>query len=137
MGTRLAATLFDVLPDAKQCLAWRALLLAMASGYLLLGIIGKYVYHVCPACAVSDLARANPQLAQTATMMLVALGLHCAMDGLGIAFGDNLLGHPDVGLVTGISVHKIPEGVALILLLLGAGIERKKAITWARSEWRA
>ena len=28
-------------------------------------------------------------------------------------------------------MHKIPEGLALILLLLGAGIERKKAITWA------
>jgi len=67
----------------------------MASGYLLLGIIAKYIYHVCPACAVNDLARANPQLAQTATMMLVALGLHCAMDGLGLAFGDHLLGHPD------------------------------------------
>jgi zinc and cadmium transporter len=53
------------------------------------------------------------------------------MDGLGIAFGDNLLGHPDVGLVAEISVHKIPEGLALILVLLGAGIERKKAIAWA------
>ena len=28
-------------------------------------------------------------------------------------------------------MHKIPEGLALILLLLGAGIERKKAIAWA------
>jgi zinc and cadmium transporter len=62
---------------------------------------------------------------------MVALGLHCTMDGLGIAFGDNLLGHPDVGLVAGISVHKIPEGLALILLLLGAGIDRKKAMAWA------
>jgi zinc transporter ZupT len=120
-----------VLPDAKQFLTWPALLFACASGYLLLWIVGKYVYHVCPACAVNDLEEVNPQLAQTAMMLMVALGLHCTMDGLGIAFGDNLLGHPDVGLVAGISVHKIPEGLALILLLLGAGIERKKAIAWA------
>lgn len=131
MGTLLAVTLFDVLPDAKQFLTWPALLLACASGYLLLWAIGKYVYHVCPACAVSDLEHANPQLAQTATMLMVALGLHCIMDGCGIAFGDSLLGRPDIGLVTGISVHKIPEGLALILLLLGAGIERKKAMRWA------
>jgi ZIP family zinc transporter len=131
MGTLLAVTLFDVLPDAKQFLTWPTLLLACASGYLLLWIVGKYVYHVCPACAVSDLEQASPQLAQTSTMLMVALGLHCIMDGLGIAFGDNLFGHPDVGLVVGISVHKIPEGLALILLLLGAGIERKKAIKWA------
>jgi|SRR5208337_4845398 len=131
MGTLLAVTLFDVLPDAKQFLTWPTLLFACASGYFLLWVVGKYVYHVCPACAVNDLEQANPQLAQTAMMLIVALGLHCTMDGLGIAFGDNLLGHPDVGLVAGISVHKIPEGLALILLLLGAGIDRKKAITWA------
>ena len=131
MGTLLAVTLFDVFPDAKQFLTWPTLLVASASGYFLLWIVGKYVYHICPACAVNDLEQANPQLAQTATMLMVALGLHCTMDGLGIVFGDNLLGHPDVGLVAGISVHKIPEGLALILLLLGAGIDRKKAITWA------
>jgi len=131
MGTLLAVTLFDVLPGAKQFLTWPTLLFATATGYLLLWIVGKYVYHVCPACAVNDLEQANPQLAQTAMMLMIALGLHCTMDGLGIAFGDNLLGHPNVGLVAGISVHKIPEGLALILLLLGARIERKKAITWA------
>jgi zinc transporter ZupT len=131
MGTLLAVTLFDVLPDAKQFLTWPNFLLACASGYFLLWVIGKYVCHVCPACAVNDLEQASPQLAQTAMMLTVALGLHCTMDGLGIAFGDNLLGHPDVGLVAGISVHKIPEGLALILLLLGTGIERKQAIAWA------
>ena len=113
MGTLLAVTLFDVFPDAKQFLTWPTLLVASASGYLLLWIVGKYVYHVCPACAVNDLEHANPQLARTATMLMVALGLHCTMDGLGIAFGDNVLGHPDLGLVAGISVHKIPEGLAL------------------------
>src|ERR1700732_4773354 len=131
MGTLLAVTLFDVLPDAKQFLKWPTLLLACASGYLLFWMVGKYVYHVGPACAVNDLEQANPQLEQTAVMLMVALGLHCTMDGLGIALGDNLLGHPDVGLVAGISIHKIPEGLALILLLLGAGIDRKKAIIWA------
>ena len=90
MGTLLAVTLFDVLPDAKQFLTWPTLLLAGASGYLLLWAVGKYVYHVCPACAVDDLEQANPQLAETAMMLMVALGLHCIMDGLGIAFGGNL-----------------------------------------------
>jgi ZIP family zinc transporter len=131
MGTLLAVTLFDVLPDAKQFLTWPALFLACTSGYLLLWLVGKYIYHVCPACALNDIEQADPQLAQTTMTLMVALGLHCTMDGLGIAFGDNLLGHPDLGLVAGISVHKIPEGLALILLLLGAGIDRKKSITWS------
>jgi zinc transporter ZupT len=132
MGTLLAVTLFDVLPDAKRSLGWPTLLLACASGYLLLWLIGRYVYHVCPACAVNELNRpAGQELAQTATVMMIALGLHCTMDGLGIAFGNILLGHTDIGLLAGLSIHKIPEGLALILLLLGAGVKHKKAIVWA------
>jgi zinc transporter ZupT len=64
-------------------------------------------------------------------MLMVALGIHCTMDGLVIVFGDNLLGHPDLGLLAGLSVHKIPEGLALILVFLGAGFGRTKAISWA------
>lgn len=132
MGTLLAVALFDVLPDAKRFLPWATLLLATASGYSLLWVIGKYVYHVCPACAVNELGeQTTGQLAKTALMLMIALGLHCTMDGLGVVFGDNLLGHPDFSLLLGISMHKLPEGLALVLLLLGAGYGRKKAISWA------
>jgi len=131
MGTLLAVTLFDVLPEARQSLPWPALIVACASGYLLLWAVGKYVYHICPACAIHDLEEASPQLGKTAGLLMAALGLHCIMDGLGIVLGDRLLGHPDLGLVAGISVHKVPEGLALVLLLLGAGVERKKAVSWA------
>ena len=60
IGTLLAVTLFDVLPDAKWFLTWPTFLLACASRYFLLWVIGKYVYHVCPACAVNDLEHASP-----------------------------------------------------------------------------
>jgi zinc transporter ZupT len=127
MGTLLAVTLFDVLPDAKHSLGWPMLLLACASGYLLLWLIGKYVYHVCPACAVNELNQpAGRELAKTVTMMMIALGIHCTMDGLGIVFGNNLLGHPDVGLLAGLSLHKVPEGLALILLFLELDLSARK-----------
>jgi ZIP family zinc transporter len=132
MGTLLAVTLFDVLPAAKQFLGWSTLLLACASGYLLLWIVGKYVYHVCPACAVNEFnEQAGQELAKTALMLMIALGLHCTMDGLGIVFGNELLGRPDTDLLLGISLHKVPEGLALTLLFLGAGFRRRKAILWA------
>lgn len=132
MGVLLAVTIFDVLPDARHLLAWPTLLLASVSGYLLLWLIGRYVYHVCPACAVNDLDEATgPDLAKTASLMLIAVGIHCTMDGLSIVFGDDLLGYPDMGLLAGLSLHKLPEGLALILFFLGAGFQRRKAITWA------
>ena len=87
MGTLRAVTLFDVLPDAQQFLTWPALHLACASGCLFLWANGKYVCHVCLACAVNDLEQANLQLAQDRSDVDVALGLHCTMDGLGIALG--------------------------------------------------
>jgi hypothetical protein len=63
-----------------------------------------------------------------------ALGLYCTTDGLGTVFGDNLLGHPDVGLVAGISVHKVPEGLALVLLLLGCQRSTGEDIRWRAQE---
>jgi zinc transporter ZupT len=96
--------------------------LACASGYVLLWVIGKYIYHVCPACAVNGL---NEQTGKELDCddVMVALAIHCTMDGLGIVFGDNLLlGHPDAGLLAGLSVHKVPEGFSFGLALSGRWI---------------
>ena len=35
------------------------------------------------------------------------------------------------GLLAGLALHKLPEGLALILLFLGAGLLQRKAIAWA------
>jgi zinc transporter ZupT len=132
IGTLLAVTLYDVLPDAKHFLTWPGLIVASASGYLFLWAIGKYVYHVCPACAINELCEdPGHQFSKTAMMLLITFGFHTAMDGISVVFGDDLLGRPDLGLLFGISVHKIPEGLALVLLLLSAGFGRRKAIMWA------
>jgi zinc transporter ZupT len=132
VGTLLAVTLYDVLPDAKQFLSWPLLITGCASGYLLLWAIGKYVYHVCPACAINEMCdHAGHEFSQTAMMFAITFGFHTVMDGVSIIFGDNLLGRPDTGLLFGISVHKIPEGLGVVLLLLGAGYGRRKAILWA------
>ena len=49
IGVLLAVNILDVLPDAKQFLGWPVLPRARASGYWLLWLTGKYVYHICPA----------------------------------------------------------------------------------------
>jgi len=55
LGTLLAVTLFDVLPDAKESLNWPLFLIAAASGYLLFAVISRYLYSICPACAAPSL----------------------------------------------------------------------------------
>ncbi len=128
MGALLAVTVFDVLPDAKDLLTWPEFLLAGASGYLLFWAIGKYVYHLCPACAIGAFDQATTErLGQSVLLLMIALGLHSAMDGVAVVVGDRITGRPNFALLFAVSFHKLPEGLALALLLLGAGYTRSRA----------
>ena len=131
MGVLLAVTLFDVLPDAKDLLTWPEFLAASASGYGLFWAVGKYVYHLCPACAVGAFDQATMErLSQTALLLMAALSLHSAMDGIAVVVGDKIAGHPNFAVLFAVSFHKLPEGLALALLLIGAGYTRKRAFRW-------
>lgn len=131
-GTLLGVTIFAILPECIEGLAWWGLLLALASGYALFAVISKYVYHVCPACAASHFDEATThRFSEIAAAMMVALAIHCTADGVAIAAGQeaetsNVAGGRvlDFSLVMAICVHKVPEGLALGALLLGAGLSR-------------
>jgi zinc transporter ZupT len=131
MGALLAVTMFDVLPDAKSLLSWPAFGLAGASGYGLFWVLGKYVYHICPSCSISAFDKATTdRLGQSVVLLMAALGLHSAMDGVAVVVGDKVAGRPNVALLLAVSFHKFPEGLALALLLLGAGYSRRTALLW-------
>ncbi len=131
MGALLAVTVFDVLPDARALLPWPAFLLAGASGYALFWALGKYVYHICPSCSVSAFDKATTErLGQSVVLLMIALSLHSAMDGIAIVVGDRIMGRPNLALLIAVSFHKLPEGLALALLLLGAGYSKRTALLW-------
>ena len=124
-----AVTFLDVLPEAKALLPWPAFLAAVASGYALFWLVGRFVSPLCPACAVGTLDHAAGP-GPAAGLLLAAMGLHSAMDGVAIAVGDEVAGHPNLALLLAVSLHKLPEGLALALLLLGAGWGRRAALGW-------
>lgn len=131
MGALVAVTIFDVLPEAKEALSWPAFLTACVSGYALFWAISKYVYHICPACAYSELdARTAQQLQSTIVLLMIALTIHSGMDGLAVAVGDRMSGGQNLGVLLGVSFHKLPEGLALAVLLLGAGYSQRRALFW-------
>ena len=131
-GTLLGVTLFAILPECFSALRWWELGLALASGYVLFAVVSKCVYHVCPACAASHFDEATThRFSEIASAMMIALAIHCLADGIAIAAGreaqvSNVSGGRvlDLSLVLAICVHKIPEGLALGALLLGAGLPR-------------
>ncbi|HUA36804.1 MAG TPA: ZIP family metal transporter [Candidatus Sulfopaludibacter sp.] len=127
-GTLLGVALCGIAPECGEDLRWW-FLPAAASGYLLFAIITKYVYHVCPACAASHFDEATThRLAEFATAMMVALGIHCTVDGLALAAGLEESEPIKLSITFAICVHKFPEGLALGALLLGGGVRHVKML---------
>jgi zinc transporter ZupT len=135
-GTLLGVTLFAILPESAGELHWWGLLLALGSGYGVFALITKYVYHVCPACAASHFDEATThRFSEIAAAMMVALAIHCTADGLALAAGHEAHAAQapggrilDFSLVLAVCVHKVPEGLALGALLLGAGFGRAQTV---------
>jgi zinc transporter ZupT len=129
-GTLLGVTLFAILPETVEALRWWQLLLALASGYAVFSIISRYIFHVCPACAASHFDEATThRFSEIASAMMLALAIHCTVDGLGISAGGQAQSTSsvsgrivDFSIILAVCVHKIPEGLALGALLRGAGL---------------
>jgi len=135
-GTLLGVTVFAIVPESFQTLRWWGVLLAMGSGYALFSVISKYVYHVCPACAASHFDEAaTHHFSEIASAMMLALAIHCIADGMALAAGHQAeASHApsgrmlDCSLILAVCVHKVPEGLALGALLLGAGFNRAQTL---------
>lgn len=126
-GTLLGVTVFVIVPEAAETMPGWELGLALASGYVVFFLISKYVYHVCPACAASHFDEATThRFSEIAGALVIALGVHSTMDGVALAteHGDHS------SMLLAICIHKVPEGLALGALLLGAGYRRWRAVVW-------
>ena len=129
MGALVAVTVLDVLPEAKEALSWPWFLVAVASGFGLFWLIGTKVAPVCPACAYNELGDTeDKRVTVTVSLLLAALTIHSLFDGLAVAVGHEIRRAGDLGLLFGISFHKLPEGLALAVLLLGVGYGRGRAL---------
>lgn len=132
-GTLLGVAVFAIVPECLNSLRWWEFLLAAGSGYLLFAIISKYVFHVCPACAASHFDEAiTHHFGEIAIPMMIALAIHCTVDGLALAAGheeQTATGRAlDLPMTFAICVHKAPEGLALGSLLLGAAFGKTRML---------
>jgi zinc transporter ZupT len=109
-GTLLGVTLFAILPESLAGVTWWAVALAAATGYGLFYVISKYVHHICPACAAS----------------------HSTTDGLALGIQQEASAGEATtwSLFSALCIHKVPEGLALGSLLIGAGLHRSAALGW-------
>ena len=134
----MGVTLFAILPETVEALRLWQLLLALACGYVVFSVISKYIFHVCPACAASHFDEATThRFSEIASAMMLALAIHCTVDGLAMSAGNSTNGTTSpagravvLSIIMAVCVHKIPEGLALGALLRGAGLTTGKIILY-------
>ncbi len=132
-GTLLGVTFFTILPESLTNSGWWAVVLAAATGYALFFFVSKYVHHVCPACAASHFdADATRHFSEIASALMVALAIHSTTDGLALGIGQEtaVSAAGKWSLFSALCIHKVPEGLALGSLLIGAGLQRGRALGW-------
>jgi zinc transporter ZupT len=132
-GTLLGVTFFAILPEGLEDSGAWPVVAAAATGYLLFFFISKHVHHVCPACAASHFdADATRHFSEIATALIVALAIHSTTDGLvlGIQQEAPSMDATKWSLFSALCIHKVPEGLALGSLLIGAGLRRRAALGW-------
>ena len=128
-GTLFGVAAFAVAPECFEVLRWWQFLLAVGTGYGVFAVISRKIFHVCPACAASHFDETSRhRFSEIAAAMMLALSIHCTVDGIALAAGHAehriVAGALDLYVALAICVHKIPEGLALGALLLGAGFRR-------------
>ena len=132
-GTLLGVTIFAILPESFSASPWWTVILAVTTGYAVFFFISKHVHHVCPACAASHFdADATRHFSEIATALIVALSIHSATDGLALAIQGEIpaISSTKWSLFSALCIHKVPEGLALGSLLIGAGLHRSAALGW-------
>jgi zinc and cadmium transporter len=113
LGALLAVTIFDILPDAAK-------------------LLRLPVFPICPACSSpADDNMVQTKLTRTVVLLTVALGVHSTMDGAAVVIGDTLAHGANTAIFFAVSLHKLPEGIALVLLLIGAGLSRRSALIYS------
>lgn len=131
-GLLMGIAVIGVLPELAERHGWGVGAALLAAGVTLLWAVGRYVYPVCPSCShTHDHERCVTVLHGFALPLVVAASLHSLFDGLGIAASQQ---EHAQGLATavlaGVTLHKIPEGIALGIMLRASIRSRFAALTW-------
>ncbi len=125
----MAVALGVVLPELAGSYGAAAGAAMLGGGVALMWAFGRWVYPVCPACShTHEHEHCATTLHGFALPLAAAASLHAFLDGLGIAASEQQRLASVV--VLGVVLHKIPEGIALGIMLRAAVQSRAAALGW-------
>jgi zinc transporter ZupT len=130
-GVLIGVAVFWVLPEMAESLKWPGALAWITAGFALLGVIDRFVYPVCPACSQPhDHEHCSATLHGFAPPLLLAAALHSALDGWSVVAAGNGTAQLSASFGLAIAIHKIPEGLALGVIVRAALDSRTAALGW-------
>lgn len=129
-GLLIGVSLFWVLPEMASFFNWFNALAWITAGGSVLWVIDRWVYPVCPACShPHDHDHCVASLHGFAPPLLIAAALHSALDGWSVSASGGAA-HLGAPFVMAIAIHKIPEGLALGVIMRAAINSRGSALGW-------
>ena len=129
-GLLMGIAAFGILPELAGSHGWAGGLGILLLGVALLWLVGRYVYPVCPACSHShEHELCATSLHGFAMPMALAASVHSFLDGLGIAaaYRESVEGL-GTAVLAAVMLHKVPEGLALGVMLRAALPSRAAAL---------
>lgn len=131
-GLLVGIAVFAVLPELAELHGLTGGLDLLAAGVALLWLVNRYFYPVCPSCShTHQHDRCEATLHGFALPMVVAASIHALLDGVGIAAAlqESAQG-VGTAVMVAVLVHKVPEGIALGVMLRAALRSRLAALAW-------
>ncbi len=131
-GVLVGVAAFWVTPELARFFGWTIALAWVAAGFFGLWAMDRFVYPVCPSCSQThDHDLCSARLHGFALPMLLVAGAHSFLDGwILAASGQEGARALSGGVLLAIGAHKLPEGVALGVIVRAA-LGHNRSALWS------
>lgn len=128
----LMVSLFSILPETAGEEGWVRAGILFVGGYALLFVIDRYVHPVCPSCShTHDHGHCELELHGFSVPLVTATSIHAFIDGWSMTVAQNAGGGSmRTTIPIAVLLHKIPEGLALGVMLRASLKSRGNAAAW-------
>lgn len=118
-GILMGVAGFWILPDLAEFFGWSAAVGWVGAGFAVMWATNRYIHPVCPSCShTHDHDQCSTRLHGFAGPMITVAAVHSFLDGWVLAAGGEAASATvATGVVLGIAAHKLPEGIALGIIV--------------------
>lgn len=127
----IVVSLFWIWPEIAEVSGWTPASGLLFGGFALLWVVDRYLYPVCPSCShTHDHHSCSTQLHGFGTPLIAAALIHNAFDGWTLMAAQSSE-HMTRAISIGLWAHKLPESIAVGVVLKASLRSNSRALAWA------